>query len=127
MFLPETINRIENDVTLETLDRGRLFMTRFPLVGLLDPRNQKLRVFINTPRVELRFLFRQAKRKRRVHPVNQSAVVWFIDLEILLQLRRHGFVDHFVDEFPRIFLARATSAKLSVYPARFVPFGSENK
>src|SRR5437016_5655568 len=97
MFLPETINRIENDVTLETLDRGRLLMTRFPLVGLLDPRNQKLRIFINTPRVELRFLFGQAKRKRRVYPVNQSAIVRLIDLEILLQLRRHGLIDHLVD------------------------------
>src|SRR5947207_13925145 len=99
MFLPETIDRIENDVTLETLDRGRLLMTRFPLVGLLDPRNQKLRVFINTPRVELRFLFRQPKGKRGVHPVTQSTVVRLIDLEILLQLRRHGFIESLLDWF----------------------------
>ena len=35
--------------------------------------------------------------------MNQSAIVRLIDLEILFQLRRHGFINHFVDECARVF------------------------
>jgi len=58
MFLPEPVDRVENDVALETFDRGGFFMTRFAFVGILDFLDQELSVFIDCARFELRFLFR---------------------------------------------------------------------
>ena len=58
MLLPEPIDRVENNIALKTFDRGRFLMTRFALVGILDFLDQKLRVFIDCARFELRFLFR---------------------------------------------------------------------
>ena len=54
MLLPETIDRVQNDVTLEALDRRRFFVTRFALVGVLDFLDQELRVLFDRARLELR-------------------------------------------------------------------------
>src|SRR5207342_136436 len=41
MLLPESIDRVQNDVSLETLDRRRLLVTRFALIGVLDSFDQE--------------------------------------------------------------------------------------
>ena len=53
MLLPEPIDRVQNDVTLETLDRRRFLMTRLALIGVLDSLDQKLRILFNRPGLEL--------------------------------------------------------------------------
>ena len=58
MLLPEPIDRVQNNVALEAFDRSRFLVTRFALVGVLDLPDQELSVFIDAPRIELRFLFR---------------------------------------------------------------------
>ena len=65
-------------------------MTRFALLGVLDFFNQEMRIFLDRARFKLRFLLVQAERERRVHPVDEAGVIWFIDIEILLHFRRHG-------------------------------------
>ena len=102
MLLPETVDCVQNNVTLETFHRGRFLMTRLSLVRILDLFDQELRVFIKRARLELRLFFRQAERKRRVYPMDEARVVWFIVLDILLHFRRHRFVDHFVDKCARL-------------------------
>ncbi len=54
MLLPEPIDRVQNDVTLEALDRGRFFVARLALVGVFDFLDQKLRVLLDAARLELR-------------------------------------------------------------------------
>ena len=68
MLLPEAIDRVENDVALQAFNGGRLFVTRFPLVRILDLLDQKLRVFINRARIELRFFLRQSRAGRWCSP-----------------------------------------------------------
>ena len=58
VFLPEAIDRVQDDVTLEALNRSRLFVARLALVGFLDFRDQELRVIAGRAAFELRFLAR---------------------------------------------------------------------
>ena len=58
MLLPETVDSVQNDVTLEAFHRRRFFVTRFALIRILDLLDQELRVFIDTARFEFGFLFR---------------------------------------------------------------------
>ena len=47
MLLPETVDRVQNDVTLEAFHRRRLFVTRLALVRFLDLLDQELRVLLH--------------------------------------------------------------------------------
>ena len=58
MLLPEPVDCVQNNVALEAFDRSRFLVTRLALVGVLDLPDQELSVFIDAPRIELRFLFR---------------------------------------------------------------------
>ena len=58
MLLPEAIDRVQNDVTLEAFDRRRLFVARLALVGVLDFLDQELRILVGGAGLELRLLFR---------------------------------------------------------------------
>jgi hypothetical protein len=53
-------------------------VTRFALVGFLDFLNQELRVLVRRASLELRAIFRQAERERRVYPVQEAGVIRFI-------------------------------------------------
>ena len=101
MLLPKPINRVQNNVAFETLDRGWFFVTRLALVSIFDLCDQKLRIFVHTARLELRFLLGQAKREGRVYPMNKTDIVRFIRINIFFHFRRDRFVDHFVDQLSR--------------------------
>ena len=53
MLLPEPIDRVENDVTLQAFHRRRFFVRRFALVGVLDFLDQELRICLRIARFEL--------------------------------------------------------------------------
>ena len=80
MLLPEPVNRVENDVALQAFYGGGLFVGRFALVSVLDLFDQELCVLIDAARFELRFLFSQAERECRVHPMDETGVIRFIDI-----------------------------------------------
>ena len=54
MLLPEPVDRVQDDVTLEAFHRGRFFVVRLPLVGILDLLDQELRVLVDAAGLELR-------------------------------------------------------------------------
>ena len=68
MLLPEAIDRVQNNVTLQALDRGWFLVTRFAFVGVLDLFDQKLCVFLDRARFELRFFLGQAERETSCSP-----------------------------------------------------------
>ncbi len=64
MFLPETIDGIKNDVTLEALNCGRFFVARLPFVGGLDLLDQELRILFFAARFELRLFHSSGQAER---------------------------------------------------------------
>jgi hypothetical protein len=58
MLLPQAIDRVQNDITLQAFDGRRLFVTRFALVRILDLFQKELRVLIDRACIELRFFLR---------------------------------------------------------------------
>ena len=58
MLLPEAIDRVQDDVALEALNRGRFFVARLALVSFLDFPDQEFRILLGRAGLELRLLFR---------------------------------------------------------------------
>ena len=105
MLLPEAVDRVQDNVALEALHRGRFFMARLAFVRFFDLPDQELRVLLDGPRFELRFLSRQTKRESDVHPVQQAGVIRLVAgrarAKKFLDLRGHGFIDYLEDELAR--------------------------
>src|SRR6476646_8066033 len=97
MLLPQAIDRVQNDVTLQAFDGSRFFMTRFALVSVLDLFDQELRVLFGVPAFKFRFILGQTQWKRRVYPMDEAGVIRFIANEIFFYSYWHGFIDHVVN------------------------------
>ena len=89
---------------------------RIEIIALLDPFLRRLDRLVQPAMLELLAFFETEALHDFRHSIGRAEVAHQIVFEADVEARR-----------ARIALARATTAQLSIDPARFVPFGADNR